>query len=85
MSHVEGLCRKQPFLLPPKIEVWIPGDHPARVVNMFVETVDTLGRGIREGKEELRRPNYGPKVMLKVLLYGTGMQRASGRAGGWRS
>ena len=79
MSHIEGLSRKQALLLPPNIEDWIPPDHPARVVDLFVESVDPTKLGMREGQETMGRPSYSPKVMLKVLLYGYATGERSSR------
>jgi len=79
MSHIEGLSRKQVLLLPPIVEDWIPSDHPARIVDLFVESVDPAKLGMREGQEAMGRPSYSPKIMLKVLLYGYATGERSSR------
>ncbi|MDI6720708.1 MAG: IS1182 family transposase [Methanomicrobiales archaeon] len=57
----------QVFLLPPSLNEWVRGDHPARVFSEIIEEIDTSI--FREIKDE-GRPAYHPKMMLKVLLWG---------------
>ena len=42
----------QVFLLPPSINAWVRGDHPARIFSELIEKIDT--RGFREAKDEGR-------------------------------
>ena len=44
-----------------------------------MESVDPMKLGMREGQETMGRPNYSPKVMLKVLLYGYATGERSSR------
>ncbi len=67
--------RNHLLLLPPYLDEWVPKDHPARVVDMFVEDLDTKGMGFKEENEEMGRPSYNPKVMLKIIIaLGSGHQ-----------
>lgn len=62
--------QQQNWLFPPSIEQLIPRDHPVRIVNGVIEQLDLqLLTKIyaREG-----RPNYHPKMMLKVMVYAYG-------------
>ena len=59
--------QKQQFLLPPSVDEWLRGNHPARV---FSEIIDKLEiSGFKEIKDE-GRPCYEPRMMVKVLLWG---------------
>jgi len=57
----------QMFLLPPSLNEWVKGDHPARVFSEIIDRLDTST--FRQAKEE-GRPAYHPKMMIKVLLWG---------------
>lgn len=60
----------QQYLLPPATEDWVPKDHPARFVRDFMESLDMKGLGFKTRKVEQGRPNYSPKLLLAVWLYG---------------
>ena len=67
------LNREQVWMLPPTLGELIPGDHPARFVAEFVDTLDReawveLGIGI-DG-EPLGAPAYHPRALLCVWLNG---------------
>lgn len=59
--------QNQHFLLPPSLNEWIRGDHPARVFSDIVDRLDVAG--FCEIKPE-GRPRYDTKMRLKVLLWG---------------
>ena len=78
MSHITGISKDQYLLLPPLIEEWIPKEHPARVVEMYVKTLDVRKLGFKIENDLTGRPSYDPKEMLKILLYGyTNGERSS--------
>jgi transposase len=79
MNYIVGTNRNQYLLLPPVIEEWIPEEHPARVIDWFVESLDFSGLGMVAQNEETGRPSYAPQVMLKVLLYGYSRGERSSR------
>lgn len=58
----------QMMLLPPSLEEMIPENHPVRVVNQVVDTIDldSLLRKYKGGGCS----SYHPRLMLKVLIYG---------------
>ena len=60
----------QIFLLPPSIEDWVGGDHPARFIREFVEALDLQALGFGERKSDEGRPPYGNDLLLKAWLYG---------------
>jgi transposase len=60
--------QKQLLLLPPDLESMIPEKDLVRVIDRFVES---LPKRTIEGRlwKKRGRPAYGPRMMLKVLLY----------------
>lgn len=70
MPHIESTPRNQYLLFPPIIEDWIPQTHPARIIDLFVESLNTKTLGIEENNDLTGRPNYEPKLLLKIILYG---------------
>ena len=60
--------QNQQFLLPLRLESFIPEDHIARILNDIIETVDITA--IESTYSENGSPAYHPKLMLKILLYG---------------
>lgn len=58
----------QMMLLPPSLEDFIPANHPVRIVNQVIDTVDMdplLAKYKGGGCS-----SYHPRLMLKVLIYG---------------
>jgi len=70
MNHIDSNSRKQAMLFPPILDEWLPKNHPARIIDLFVESIDTKILGVVENNETTGRPSYSPKVILKLLLYG---------------
>jgi transposase len=68
-NHVKGDPRSQAYLLPVRLEEWIPSEHPARLTDCFVDSLDIYALGIEEHNDETGRPSYSPWIMLKILLY----------------
>jgi len=79
MSHIQGIAKDQYFLLPPLVSEWIPENHPARIVEMFVDSIEVKDLGFSEENEMTGRPSYGPEVMLKIILYGYATGERSSR------
>jgi len=52
MAHIQGETRNQYSMLPPVLEDWIPKDHPARVVEIFVESLNLKELGFQEQNEK---------------------------------
>lgn len=61
---------EQQFLLPPRLEEWVPVDHPARFLREFVEELDLEELGFVVPACECGRPPYAPSLLLKIWLYG---------------
>ncbi len=69
--YVEGLDRRQSFLLPDSIQDYVGEDNPVRVIDVFVDRIDLseLGFG-RAVPADTGRPGYHPATLLKLYLYG---------------
>jgi transposase len=70
---VRPFSREQTWLLPPRLDDLLPDDHAARFVAEFVDSLDAskwqkLGIGING--ELLGAPEYHPRVLLSIWLYG---------------
>ena len=70
----------QQLLLPPDMREWLPEEHLASFISDVVEDLE-LSSILREyeGEETRGRAGYHPKMMLKLLVYGYCVGRASSR------
>ena len=62
--------RRQQMLFPPSLEEYVPPDAPVRVYDAFVDALDFTGLGIVVDPGKVGSPQYDPRAMLKLLLYG---------------
>ncbi len=62
--------RKQRTLFPQSIDEYIPQDAPVRAYDVFVDSLDFNELGIELEPHKVGCPQYDPKIMLKLLLYG---------------
>ena len=62
--------RKQKTLFPQSIDEYIPADAPVRAYDVFVDSLDFNELGIELEPHKVGCPQYAPKSMLKLLLYG---------------
>nr|WP_306934194.1 IS1182 family transposase [Streptomyces luteogriseus] len=60
----------QVLLLPPSLDDWLPGDHPARFVADLVDEVLDLSPILADYTEKRGFPPYDPRLMLRLLIYG---------------
>jgi transposase len=70
---VRPFSREQSFLLPPRLDDLLPSDHTARFVAEFVDSLSTnewQRLGISLKGELLGAPEYHPRALLNVWLYG---------------
>lgn len=58
------------FLLPPRLDDWVPRNHPARFIKEFVDGLNLASLGFRVRKDKHGRPNFSANLLLKVVLYG---------------
>jgi transposase len=71
MTHVTGQSRFQTTLFPEVLDEVIAADHPVRVVDAFVDTLDLAALGFSKVvAEEMGRPPYAPGDLLKLYVYG---------------
>ena len=62
--------RAQGMLLPSCIEDYVPRDAPVRAYDAMVEAMDLGKLGIEWNPQKVGCPQYNPKTMLKLLVYG---------------
>lgn len=62
--------REQLELFPPSIEDYVSRDDPVRVYDAFVEALNFDELGIVLDEDKIGNPEYDPKSMLKLLIYG---------------
>lgn len=62
--------RRQKILFPQSIDEYIPQDAPVRAYDVFVDSLDFEQLGIQIDPHKVGCPQYDPKVMLKLLVYG---------------
>jgi len=62
--------RRQNMLLPASIEQYVPHDAPVRAFDAFVDSLDFEQLGIQIEPAKVGCPQYDPKAMLKLLVYG---------------
>jgi transposase len=62
--------RTQKMLFPQSIDEYIPQKAPVRVYDLFVDSLDFDELGIKLDAHRVGCPQYDPKAMLKLLVYG---------------
>ena len=70
MAYIYG-DREQTVLFPSSVEEYIPADDPVRAYDAFVEKIDLNETGIVVDDHQVGPPEYDPRVMLKIYVYGT--------------
>jgi transposase len=81
MAHVTGHSRDQLTLFPRTLNDALGVDHPVRVIDAFVDTLDLAGLGFSKvAAEEMGRPPYAPGDLLKLYVYGYVNRVRSSRA-----
>jgi transposase len=79
--HITGQLRDQLALIPTTLNEAISADHPVRVIDGFVDSLDLREMGFsRVVAEEMGRPSYAPDDMLKLYIYGYVNRVRSSRA-----
>ena len=71
MAHIVGQLRYQSTLFPEVPDDMVPADHPVRVIDVFVDTLDLRQLGFSKVEAETTgRPPYLPGDLLKLYVYG---------------
>ena len=80
MRHITGESRQQSTLLPDTLDDYVDEDHPVRVIDAFVDTLNM--KALCFSKAETRitgRKPYHPGDLLKLYIYGYLNQTRSSR------
>lgn len=80
MRHITGDSRQQATLLPDTLDDYVDEDHPVRVIDAFVDTLDMKALGFSKAETQItgRKP-YHPGDLLKLYVYGYLNQTRSSR------
>lgn len=71
MSYIQGEERNQTFLFPESIDDYIHEDNPVRIIDEYVNQLDMKQLKFQKAdRQNLGRPAYNPKDLLKLYLYG---------------
>lgn len=62
--------REQTQMLPSSVEDYVEADAPVRFYNAFIEALSFAELGIAYDPHQTGNPEYDPKAMLKLLVYG---------------
>ena len=69
-KYIKGAERGQMVLFPESIEDYIGEKSEARIIDMFVESLELKEIGFKESPNDKGTNHYDPKDMLKLYLYG---------------
>lgn len=71
MAHVSGPSRYQSTLFPEVADDLVASDHPVRMIDAFVDSLDLATLGFSKVQcEATGRPAYAPSDLLKLYVYG---------------
>jgi transposase len=71
MGYIVGADRDQAFLLPSRVEDYVPADAAVRVVEAFTNGVELASLGfVRAVAAATGRPGYDPRDLLKLYIWG---------------
>jgi transposase len=69
-GFIKGDDRYQATLFPERLDDYVGEDDPVRVIDVFIDDLDTSGLGFKSEPAATGRPGYHPKMMLKLYAYG---------------
>src|SRR5687768_1051664 len=74
-GFIEGVDRGQLCLLPESLDQWVEESNPVRVIDAFVEQLESRRAGLQDGGAGRSRtarvqPGYNPALHLKLYIYG---------------
>lgn len=71
MGYIEGQDRNQIILFPESLDDYIDNSSVVRVIDEFVDQLDIVKLGFMKAVcQQLGRPPYSPRDLLKLYLYG---------------
>ncbi len=70
MTHPIRPDYTQTYLFPPRLEEFVPPDHPARFIRAFVDGLDLQKLGFYEECAGVGRLKYSANMLLRLVLYG---------------
>ena len=73
------VLRDQPFLFPPDMHEWLPGDHPVWLVIRAVERMDTSAFHARRRTGHAGSAGYDPDMLATLLVWAYAQGVASSR------
>lgn len=80
MNHIQGQSRQQSALFPETLDDFICADHPVRVIDAFVDSLDLNALEFSSVvAADTGRPGYHPADLLKLYVYGYLNQLRSSR------
>ena len=70
-EHVEGLNRDQTLIFPDTLEGYVDKENPARFIDAFIDSLNLEKLGFTHSiLNDVGRPSYDPKDLLKLYVYG---------------
>jgi len=69
MAFIKG-DRQQTWLIPPSVEDYIPANDPVRAYDAFGDALDLKELGFELQDIRVGAPEFDPRAMLKLLIYG---------------
>ncbi len=69
MAYITG-NRDQRMLLPSCVDEYVGGDDPVRAYDAFVDQLDLTQLGIEVDPHQVGHPQFDPRAMIKLLVYG---------------
>jgi transposase len=70
-EHVAGLNRDQTLIFPDTLEEYVDKENPVRFIDAFIDSLNLEKLGFTHSiPNELGRPSYDPKDLLKLYIYG---------------
>ena len=71
MAYRYGDNPNQTIMFPKSLNEYVSDDHPVRAYSTFVDALDLNELGIVVNDHKVGNSEYHPKLMLKLLVYGT--------------
>ena len=71
MGYVEGVSREQVLMFPEVMDDYVSQENPVRFMDAWVARLELVQLGFSKAEpEELGRPSYDPRDLLKLYIYG---------------